>query len=111
MDHCLRLHLHRAQYYDYLHKTVYKVQGDESPYSERLLHSYCGGTSMCSFNSCIGKLKLIQFLALCQTIAMTIAEHYGLGRKRNKVSSADFESFQKVFFTHILPIPIMLTQS
>ncbi|KAL6251537.1 hypothetical protein RBB50_001746 [Rhinocladiella similis] len=45
------------------------------------------------------------FLALCQTIAMTIAEHYGLGRKRNKVSSADFESFQKsIYAADILQI-------
>ncbi|KIW44215.1 uncharacterized protein PV06_05242 [Exophiala oligosperma] len=45
------------------------------------------------------------FLALCQTITITVAEHYGLGRKRPKVSDAEFESFQKsIYAADILQI-------
>ncbi|KIW13772.1 hypothetical protein PV08_08963 [Exophiala spinifera] len=48
------------------------------------------------------------FILTAATITVTIAEHYGLGRKRNKVSDADFGSFQKsIYAADILLIASM----
>ncbi|KAK5382381.1 hypothetical protein LTR20_005984 [Exophiala xenobiotica] len=54
-------------------------------------------TNHLTLNDCF--ILTAAFFALGQTITITVAENYGLGKKRSKVSDADFETFEKVIPT------------
>ncbi|KAK5462700.1 hypothetical protein LTS15_002412 [Exophiala xenobiotica] len=53
-------------------------------------------TNHLTLNDCF--ILTAAFFALGQTITITIAENYGLGKKRSKVSDADFETFEKAMY-------------